>query len=150
MYYGEVRIPNSDLEPFIRTATSLKIKGLSTQFSSPSKSAMTSSTSTTTTTTTTNDAQHATPPKKRRHSNDERRVSTASQQQQQPSSAFTAYENAAQLRLPQQQQQQQRLSAFRPESRLSPPVRGSTPPSRILQENRTQPTSRHHLQGNKW
>ena len=32
MYYGEVRIPNNELEPLIRTATSLKIKGLSTQF----------------------------------------------------------------------------------------------------------------------
>jgi hypothetical protein len=59
MYYGEVRIPNSDLEPLIRTATSLKIKGLSTHFRPPSTPPANVAANVT-----------ATPPKKRRVSND--------------------------------------------------------------------------------
>jgi hypothetical protein len=151
MYYGEVRIPNSDLEPLLRTATSLKIKGLSTHYRSETTSA------------TQPEFSKTTPLKKRRISSsdvDEERHRSPSggatvQETPNPALAPTfSYDDNSHLRILTQSslslQQGRTLFPTADSGRISP-VRVQSP-TRMLQESRKYQTlavARHQVRGKK-
>ena len=132
MYYGEVRIPNKDLDPLLRTAASLKIKGLSAHYRSETRSA------------TQPDFPQNTPLKKRRISSDvdEHQVTPSRcitvRERPEPEQAFS-HDDSSNLRISSQASQPFHpiRTPNRTDSGRISPVRVQSP-SRILRENRTQ------------